>query len=656
MKKYKKLPIAIMVGILLTLTISMIPITIANPEPETSTITGIPNIRNSEPPRYETVWMTGSYDSPTQFLPWSINLPPGSELMYESLFGFNSLKNKLIPCIGTNYSWSETGDSIFIDLNPLAKWSDGSAIRADDVVYSYEIASNQTRYKKDFTARFTDFVEVDTDTVRFDINTTAGYNFSRQVEIWIMYNIPIIPQHVWSLIVADKGTTDFMSIGYQYDWFDSADVPNEWKVISGPYAPVYRDASESTAAYQYREDWWGNGTLYQDIPNADREPPKYIGGTRFATNTEQDLAFIQGDIDLYAGYPHHIWEFWEGKTPSDPGYWINCWYGHKEPYQLAASTLVTLAPNHLRANTPFGVREFREALSWAINYNPIPDAAASGYWTQSKPGYIDNNSALHAPYYNPTITEMYQKSLNVTKAVELLESILGMSGNVDDGWTYNGHDVGGYEAIVPTGWSDVIAYTEMVCEDITDNLGIDITVTQVDFETGYQPSIENNDYDFAMFCVGNRISDTPERFLDYMRGVHLWNKNATNWNSPTFEALWQELETADALDYWTNLQQLQFLLATEVPEIPGFVNGYWYAFSEYQWIGWASADNDFQQICTTWTNDQFAVKTRLILNLVDTGKRPSEEAIPWFGLEFFVMIGVVSTIILTGLRLKRKRE
>ena len=651
MKYVKKLPLLIIAGILLMFTIAMIPITIANPKTST---TGLPAIRSSEPPREETVWMTGSYDSPTQFIPWSTNLAPGSDCMYESLFGWNSAKNKLIPCIGTSYSWSATGDSITIELNSLAEWSDGTTIDADDVVYSYELASNQTRYRKDFAARFVDFVAVDADTVRFDINTTADYNFSRQVEIWTRYNIPIVPKHVWTEIVAAKGTTDFGT--YQYDWFDSSDVPNEWKVISGPYAPVYRDASESTAAYQYREDWWGNGTIYQDLPNADRDPPKYIGGTRFATNTEQDLAFIQGDIDLYAGYPHHIWEWWQDKSPSDPGYWINCWYGHTAPYQLAASTLVTLSPNHLKANAPFAVREFREALAWAINYDPIPDAAASGYWTQSKPGYIDDNSALHAPYYNASITTKYQKSLNVTKAVALLSGIPGMSGSVAAGWTYNTHAVGPYEAIVPTGWSDVIAYTTMVCEDITDNLGITITVKQEDFETAFQPHIANNDYDFALFCVGNRISDPPQRFLDYMRGTHLWNHNATNWNNPEFEALWQTLESADETTYAANLNRMQEILAYEIPEIPGFVNGYWYAFSEYQFVGWTSALNEFQQICTSWTNDQFAVKQRLMLNLVNTGRKPSEEAIPWFGLEIFVLIGIVSTILIAGFRLKTKRE
>ncbi|MBY9003592.1 MAG: hypothetical protein KGD73_06445, partial [Candidatus Lokiarchaeota archaeon] len=201
-----------------------------------------------------------------------------------------------------------------------------------------------------------------------------------------------------------------------------------------------------------------------------------------------------------------------------------------------------------------------------------------------------------------------------------------------------------------------IAFTDFVTQDITDNLNITITTTLVDYEAVYKGAIAGSTYDFAMFVGGNRLADAPGTFLNYMRGEHLWNKNVTSWENATFETLWQTLETADATDYANNLDEMQQILAREVPEIPGFVNGYWYAFSEYLWEGWASDTNKFQQLVTSWTDDHFVIKTRLMLNLKSTGAAPPGAAIPWFGLEIFIMIGIVSAVVLTGYKLKRKRQ
>ncbi|MFX1569194.1 MAG: ABC transporter substrate-binding protein [Promethearchaeota archaeon] len=666
MKIGKKFPI--LIGLFLFVLLAMSPMTktVAD-KPSMSTITGIPNQRTTDSPRHQTMWMAGSYNGAGNFIPWSTGLHPGSDCgMYEALFGRNTLTEEDVPCIGTSYSWSLTGDSVTIELNPNAKWSDGTTIDASDVAYSFELAGNQTRYKTDFGLRFADFVAVDADTVRFDIN--PGFEFSRQVEVWMKGNIPIIPEHIWTLIVAATNNTDgdFTTSAFQYDWFDSTDTPDAWKVISGPYAPVYRNAAETTCIYQYRgEDWWGHDILYTDLPNYHPtqrdyagEPggiPKYLASNAFWDNPAQDLAFIEGTIDLFGGYYANIWEVWEDAEPGSSHEYVNTWYGHNAPYQLAASALMNLNPNHLLADSPLNESKFREALSYAINYDPIPGDAASGYWTQAKPGWIDNNSILHAPYYNASITEKYQKYLNVTKAIALLQSIPGMTGSVATGWTYYGTPVGPYTAITPTGWTDATAFTTYVTDDIRTNLGIDIQVSEVDYGTVYQDSIANQDFDFAMGCVGNRLADPPSRFLDYLRGEHLWNKNQTSWKNDEFNTLWNLLDADTEADYKKHLSRMQEIIAQEVPEIAGFVNGYWYAVSNYQWIGWATEANDFQQIITSWTDDQFVMKTRLMLNLVNTGRKPAAAAIPWFGLELFILAGVISTTILAGFRLKRKR-
>ncbi|HDZ17242.1 hypothetical protein LCGC14_0775080 [marine sediment metagenome] len=651
MKLVKNFTIAMILVAMLAIT--TIPLIQAEEAPSTSAVAGIPNMRSTEPPRRDTVWGVGAYRSPTQFRP--LELPPMADAgMYEALFGYNSATEELVPSIGLSYEWSTDGSSVTIELNDNAEWSDGEALDATDVVYSYELTGKQAAYIDDFADRFDSFNVVDSDTVRFDVN--PGYENSRQVEYWLQNDIPIVPEHVWTDIEDTEGISDFTGI-FQNDWFED-DFPDEWKVISGPYAPVYRDAAETTAAYQYRgEDWWGEGILYQDIPNADEEPPKYIGSTVFASNTEQDLAFIQGDVDLYAGFYAKIWEVWEDAEEGDAGYYINSWFGQDAPYFLAASSIFAMAVNQADETSILAVPEFRQALAYAINYVPMPDAAASGYWSRAKPGFIDDNSAAHAPFYDADVTADHPYALDVDEAISLMNGIPGIGGNEDDGWTYNGEDVGPYSLVSVTGWGDVNQGCEMAAADILANLGIELTFETRDFNL-FISSIADMDYDFAMSVMGNKIFESPQRFLDAMRGQTTFNKNMTRWNTAganTFEALWQTLETAEAADYATALDTMQEILAEEIPEIPLFVNGYWYAFSEYQWTGWTSEDNNYQHATTSWTDNEYAIKTRFILNLRNTGRNPPSAAIPWFGLEFFVLIGIVSIVVLTGVRLKRKR-
>ena len=317
---------------------------------------------------------------------------------------------------------------------------------------------------------------------------------------------------------------------------------------------------------------------------------------------------------------------------------------------------MNLAPNHQHPDGIMAIKEFRQALAYAIDYDPILDTAAAwGYWSKAKPGFLDNNSAFHAPYYNASVTEQYEKYLDISKAVALLEGIPNMVHEVNGSWSYNGTPLGPYQMICPTGWNDAITFTNMVCEDITENLNITISPLIVYYEPTYKSMIESFSYDFAMDVGGNRLAYVPQKFLDYMRGEHLLNKNITSWDNSTFEALWQTLETANATAYADNLDEMQEILAREVPEILGFATPYYYQYSNYYWEGWNNAESQYQQICTTFTYDQWIIKQRLFLNLIAM-RRSIEPSIPWFGLEIFTLIGVISIVISTNLKSHIKRK
>ncbi|MBN1215854.1 MAG: hypothetical protein JXA99_10495, partial [Candidatus Lokiarchaeota archaeon] len=138
MKSIKKLPIAIAF-----LVIFMVPII-----PSYGSV--VPSLRGTEPPRDEIVWGSGGDGEPNTLNPWANEPDPMSQLMLETLFGFNSKDQDYVPCIGTDFEWLNGGLELHIKINPNARWSNGYPISAVDVVKSYQLAYLQPKWGVDF--------------------------------------------------------------------------------------------------------------------------------------------------------------------------------------------------------------------------------------------------------------------------------------------------------------------------------------------------------------------------------------------------------------------------------------------------------------------------------------------------------------------------
>ena len=59
-------------------------------------------------------------------------------LIYETLFLYNMLDGSLEPLLGETYEWNDEQTQLTIKINNDAKWSDGTDVTADDVVYTFD--------------------------------------------------------------------------------------------------------------------------------------------------------------------------------------------------------------------------------------------------------------------------------------------------------------------------------------------------------------------------------------------------------------------------------------------------------------------------------------------------------------------------------------
>ena len=100
-------------------------------------------------PRNETVYMGGNqWGSINGYNPLSSNMnnyavaanPRGSrEVMFESLYMYNMLDGQLYPLLADgDYVWNDDLTEMTVKIKAAAKWSDGSALTADDMVATWE--------------------------------------------------------------------------------------------------------------------------------------------------------------------------------------------------------------------------------------------------------------------------------------------------------------------------------------------------------------------------------------------------------------------------------------------------------------------------------------------------------------------------------------
>ncbi|MEE0726315.1 MAG: ABC transporter substrate-binding protein, partial [Clostridium saudiense] len=106
------------------------------------------NSSEGSTPRNETLYFNGQqWGTINNFNPMSANSnnamgitqnDSARVLIYETLFLYNMLDGSLEPLLGETYEWNDEQTQLTIKINNDAKWSDGTDVTADDVVYTFD--------------------------------------------------------------------------------------------------------------------------------------------------------------------------------------------------------------------------------------------------------------------------------------------------------------------------------------------------------------------------------------------------------------------------------------------------------------------------------------------------------------------------------------
>ena len=188
----------------------------------------------------------------------------------------------LYGLLASHFEIADDKKSVKIYLRPEAKFSDGTPLTADDVVFSYDLMFDpdinpalRLAWKKDVER----LVKIDKHTIRIDLKT-----WRRDLLVSLLYPFMIYPKHIYGVAGADY----------------SRDFDDKTPIGSGPYT-LESYVNGQTITFKRNPNYWGKDLCYQkgNVNWEKIQLDTYQDGDMFA----QVQALKSGYLDFLAFLP-----------------------------------------------------------------------------------------------------------------------------------------------------------------------------------------------------------------------------------------------------------------------------------------------------------------------------------------------------------------
>ena len=549
-------------------------------------------------PRQQTLYLSGQQnDAPGSFNPlaesWMASWPVGGRfnLMYEPLITYNSLNGKIEPLLGTLVEELSNNDSIVVDLNPAAKWSDGKPVTSTDVTFMFLRGSiNSTEQ----------ISAIHIDTLKKNEDGTVAERLSFMVAKDKRNNpltvrdmlqaTRIAPSHVFEPLIKEKGLDETKKLPMDQN-----------PVISGPYN--LRSADPNKIILERRDDYWGNAALH----DGQLPAPKFIVHPIYKNNEHNTIAMREGNLDASQSFIPRI----QRKASAGVHTWWN------EPPYFRPGAMPMLVINTLKE--PLNDKRFRRALATAIDYNALRQFAVSNYTSTLKAGLIMPTD-LEGKYIVDEDLDKYGVNLGIADEAERLaavkqilseagfKSVFNDDGTLDHMENAKGEKLPTLYITSPNGWTDWEAMVTIAVEGMR-KAGIDIREGFVDGGS-YWPAMGLGNFDLVMHKpVADVTPSLPwSRFNEIMAsrdwqplgawaGVNIGRYNQPG--SPEFRPEVDQLLSAiplmtDAEEIAKAYSELNRIFMEDQPAIPlVYYPEQYYEYSDRVWTNWPNEENSY---------------------------------------------------------------
>lgn len=524
--------------------------------------------------RNETLYTSGTqWGPPSSWNPWNGGgYAMGTiGLVYETLYIYDPLADKFTPWLAAeDMNWVDD-TTLEIKLREGLTWQDGSALTADDVVFTYNLADPNGEYKAGLNFaglwNFLDKIEkVDDVTVQFIFKDNPAY----QEVGFYLWQTPIVPAAIWS----------------KMEVVDITGGANENPVGSGPYK--YESHDQDRQVWVRNDNWWG-------VKEFGKAPaPKRIVDIVNGSNNVALGMVLQGGLDLSNNFLPGVASLVEG------GYGVQTYYPDA-PYMLSANVAALIINEQVK---PLDDVNFRKALAYAIDLNDIVQNAYTGIVKAADPTGL---LPIWDKYIDKDMVAKYGHSYDP----EMAKKILTDAGykDVDGDGFVEDKDGNKIELTVtcPSGWTDWMAAIQIISKN-AQAAGMNVTPDYPDYGPWRDAQLKGT---FELSLQNEaQMSSTPWSYYKWVFQNPLENiataqyGNYGRYDNPKAFDLVNQLnlvKVGDDAGIKAITSQLQEITMTEFPTIPLWYNGLWAQTSNAVWTNWpSSAETSNHYLPASW--------------------------------------------------------
>lgn len=470
-------------------------------------------------------------------------------IMFEPLMVFNNMTGKTDFRLAESYAYSDDLKTITLKLKPGLKWSDGTPLTAEDVVYSFMLTKEAPAFDQKGIwsgKNLQTITSTDETTIVFQLEK-ADSTFA-----WNLERYHIVPKHVWSKV---NDLTTFTN-------------PNP--VGSGPMT-VVKYLKPQQMELCRNPNYYLEGRPYLDCVNF----------RSYNDNSQIQPALIKGEIDWGSNFIADVESTFVAQDKANNHFW----YPANDAIHLYVNT----------KQKPFDDLRVRQALSMALDREAIVDIAAYGYPTANyNPGGI---AELYKTHIDQSVNQKYGYLTQYD--AEKAKSLLDEAGLVDkngDGYRDNadGSNIS-FDIEVVNGWTDWIQVVQMVTEYF-EEVGIKANVKTVDWAV-YDKNLKESNY--TMSINWSMVATNPilayQEYFSTSRIGKTWHAGH-GVNSPEIDNLIDSFgKIGNAQEQEAVISELQEFTAQNMPFIPLFSNPTWFQYSTKKVVGWPNEKDPYVQ-------------------------------------------------------------